>query len=34
LHYNGFAVESHTGDFKGATISASTESQVVIATLR
>ncbi len=34
LHYNGFAVESQTGDFKGATINASTESQVVIARLR
>lgn len=34
LHYNGFRVESHTGDFEGAAIDAATESQVVIATLR
>lgn len=34
LHYNGFEIESHTGDFKGATISAAAESQVVVATLR
>lgn len=34
LHYNGFKVESHMGDFKGARIGAATESQVVIATLR
>jgi len=31
LHYNGFAVESHTGDFDGEPISTSTESQVIIA---
>ena len=34
LHYNGFKIESHTGDFKGAPISAATESQVVVARLR
>jgi SAM-dependent methyltransferase len=34
LHYNGFTLESHTGDFEGAPISAATESQVVVATLR
>ena len=34
LHYNGFAVESHTGDFDGQPITASTESQVVVAKLR
>jgi SAM-dependent methyltransferase len=34
LHYNGFAVESHTGDFKTKPITAGTESQVVVAKLR
>lgn len=34
LHYNGFRVESHTGDFDGSAITAATESQVVIARLR
>ena len=34
LHYNGFKVDSHTGDFDGAPIRAATESQVVVATLR
>jgi hypothetical protein len=34
LHYNGFTVESHTGDFKETAIDAATESQVVIAKLR
>lgn len=34
LHYNGFRVESHTGDFDGKPISVATESQVVIARLR
>ena len=34
LHYNGFKVQSHTGDFDGAPISAATESQVIIAALR
>ena len=31
LHYNGFALESLTGDFKGEAITAATESQVVVA---
>ncbi len=34
LHYNGFVVESHTGDFTSAPITAATESQVIVATLR
>jgi SAM-dependent methyltransferase len=34
LHYNGFTVESHTGDFDGKPITAATESQVIIARLR
>lgn len=31
LHYNGFAMESLTGDFEGEPITAATESQVVVA---
>lgn len=34
LHYNGFAVQSHTGDFDGGPISAATESQVIVARRR
>lgn len=34
LHYNGFTVESHTGDFRGDPITAATESQVIVARLR
>jgi SAM-dependent methyltransferase len=34
LHYNGFAVESHTGDFTGEPITSATESQVVVAKAR
>ena len=34
LHYNGFTVESHTGDFTGKPIDAATESQLIIARLR
>ena len=34
LHYNGFEVESHTGDFTGRPITAATESQVIVAKLR
>jgi len=34
LHYNGFTVESHTGDFDGKPITADTESQVLVATAR
>jgi SAM-dependent methyltransferase len=34
LHYNGFVVESHTGDFEGSAITSATESQVVVAKLR
>jgi len=34
LHYNGFVVESHTGDFQGDPITATTESQVIVARLR
>ena len=34
LHYNGFTVESHTGDFTGERITAATESQVIVARLR
>lgn len=34
LHYNGFEVESHTGDFDGKPITAATESQVLIARAR
>jgi len=34
LHYNGFTVESHTGDFDGQPITAATESQLVVAKLR
>jgi SAM-dependent methyltransferase len=34
LHYNGFTVESHTGDFDGKPITAATESQVLIARAR
>ena len=33
LHYNGFAVESHTADFENKPITAATESQVVVARL-
>ena len=34
LHYNGFVVESHTGDFAREPITSATESQVVVARLR
>lgn len=34
LHYNGFVVESHQGDFDGSAVDAATESQVVIARVR
>ena len=34
LHYNGFTVESHTGDFEGQPVTTATESQVIIARLR
>lgn len=34
LHYNGFTVESHTGDFDGRPITTATESQTVIARAR
>ena len=34
LHYNGFVVESHAGDFDGKPITAATESQVVTARAR
>ncbi len=34
LHYNGFTVESHTGDFDGSAITSSTESQVIVARVR
>jgi len=34
LHYNGFQVESHTGDFTGKAIDSNTESQVVVARMR
>ncbi len=34
LHYNGFIVESHTGDFEDTPIAATTESQVIVARLR
>jgi SAM-dependent methyltransferase len=34
LHYNGFVVESHSGDFEGKPITAATESQVVTARAR
>jgi SAM-dependent methyltransferase len=34
LHYNGFELESHTGDFEGKPITAATESQVLIAKAR
>ena len=34
LHYNGLALESHTGDFDGTPITAATESQVLIARAR
>lgn len=34
LHYNGFVVESHHGDFDGKDIDAATESQVIIAKVR
>jgi SAM-dependent methyltransferase len=34
LHYNGFVLESHCGDFEGEPISAATESQVIVARLR
>lgn len=34
LHYNGFEVESHTGDFTGESITAATESQVIVARAR
>ena len=31
LYYNGFSLESHTGDFDGKPITAATESQVIVA---
>jgi len=34
LHYNGFELESHTGDFDGKPITAASESQVLIARAR
>lgn len=34
LHYNGFVVESQTGDFSGEPITAATESQVLVTRLR
>jgi len=34
LHYNGFDLVSHTGDFEGEPITNTTESQVVVARLR
>lgn len=34
LHYNGFKVESHAGDFDAEPITRATESQVIIARLR
>ncbi len=34
LHYNGFVVESHRGDFDGEQIGRATESQVIIARMR
>ena len=34
LHYNGFDLESHTGDFDGKPITRDTESQVLIAKVR
>jgi SAM-dependent methyltransferase len=34
LHYNGFRVESQTGDFDGSAITAATESQVIVARLQ
>lgn len=34
LHYNGFAIESHYGDFEGEPIGRVTESQVIIARMR
>ncbi len=34
LHYNGFAVESHQGDFEGKPIGGTIESQVIIARVR
>jgi hypothetical protein len=34
LHYNGFILESHTGDFQRQPITAATESQVLVARLR
>ena len=34
LHYNGFELESHTGDFDGKPITDATESQVLIARAR
>jgi SAM-dependent methyltransferase len=34
LHYNGFTVISHTGDFKGEPITQATESQVIVARRR
>jgi SAM-dependent methyltransferase len=34
LHYNGFIVESHDGDFEGKPITSAAESQVIIARLR
>ena len=34
LYYNGFTVESHTGDFEGSPITATHESQVIIARAR
>ncbi|MDH3728009.1 MAG: class I SAM-dependent methyltransferase [Myxococcales bacterium] len=34
LHYNGFTIESHRGDFEGKPISLATESQVIVARTR
>jgi len=34
LHYNGFAIESHQGDFDRKLVGRATESQVIIARLR
>lgn len=34
LHYNGFDLESHTGDFDGRPITRDTESQVLVAKVR
>ncbi len=34
LHYNGFVVESHTGDFDDSPIDRATESQAIVASVR